>query len=160
MLIPKWVRGWIAVAGTALVFGGVAWFSKLAVVVATDGRVTATGAAGAFFTIGLLLILIGSTGAALRLTMNGETVSQILGIVLSPVMFVASFMLLQGVVVGLVTVAQATVGGLGPDYVREEAIILLTAVASLVVSAMLLGGLVRGSRITALVSPEPDGPHS
>ncbi|MGI8909963.1 MAG: hypothetical protein ACR2JR_05325 [Rubrobacteraceae bacterium] len=153
MLIPKWARGWIAVTETVLILGGVAWFSKLAVVVATDGRVTATGAAGAFFTLVLVLILIGSTGAGLRLTMNGETVSQVLGIVLSPVMFVASFMLLQ-------EVARAVVGGLGPNYSREETIILLTAVASFVVGAMLLGGLVRGSRITAPVSPEPDGPHS
>jgi len=160
MLIPKWVRVWISVAGTALVLGGAAWLAKLAVVVATDGRVTATVAAGAYFTLGLVLILIGSTGAGLRLTMNGETVSQLLGIVLSPVMFVASFMLLQGIVWGLLGVVETVASGVGPDYVREEAIILLTAVASLVVGAMLLGGLVRGSRITAPVDPEPDGPSS
>lgn len=153
MSIPKWVRGWIAVTGTALVLGGIAWFSKLAVV-ATGDRVTATGAAGAFFTLGLVLILIGSTGAGLWLTtMNDETIARVLGIVLSPVLFVASFMLLQGVV-------RAAVGGLGPDYVREEAIILLTAVASLVVGATLLGGVIRRPRGAAPVDLEPDGPRS
>lgn len=48
MSIPRWVRIWISVAGTALV-------------------------------------LIGSTGAGLRLTMNGELETRIVGIVLSPV---------------------------------------------------------------------------
>jgi len=81
--------------------------------------------------------------------MNGELGTRIAGIVLSPVLFVASFMPLQGVVVGLLTVAQAVVGSLGPDYVREEAIILLTAVASLVGSAMLLGGFIRRPRTAA-----------
>jgi hypothetical protein len=46
-------RWWTAVAGTVLVVGGVAWILKLWVIVATDGRVVATGAAGAFFDIGL-----------------------------------------------------------------------------------------------------------
>ncbi|CAN5267502.1 hypothetical protein BH18ACT10_BH18ACT10_05760 [soil metagenome] len=154
-MIPKWGRIWIAVAGTALFLGGIAWLAKLSVVVATDGRVTATGAAGAFFTLGLALILIGSTGAGLRLTMGGEPMSRIAGIVLSPVLFVAAFMILQGVVVGLVTVAQAIVGGLGPDYVREEAIILLTAVVSLVVGTMLLAGAVRWPRGATPQDPEP-----
>jgi hypothetical protein len=40
-------RWWTAVAGTVLVVGGVAWILKLWVIVATDGRVVATGAAGA-----------------------------------------------------------------------------------------------------------------
>lgn len=160
MLVPKWVRTWIAIAGTALVFGGVAWLAKLAVVVATDGRVTATGAAGTFFTLGLVLILIGSTGTGLWLKMNGEATSRIAGIVMSPVVLVVSFMILQGIVMGLLTVAQAVVGGLGPDYVREEAIILLTAVASLVVGATLLGGFIRRPRTAAPGAPEPGGPRT
>jgi hypothetical protein len=38
---------WIAAAGALLVAGGLAWIAKLWVIVATDGRVVATGAAGA-----------------------------------------------------------------------------------------------------------------
>lgn len=139
----RWVSVWSAFAGSALVFGGGAWFSKLVVIVATDGRVAYTGAAGAFFTLGLALILIGSTGVGLRLTMNGGATSRIAGMVLSPVLFVASFMILQGVVVGLYDLTQAVVGGLGPAYVREEAAILVTAIASLVAGVALLAGIFR-----------------
>jgi hypothetical protein len=61
------LRLWIAIAGTALIFGGVASLLKLWVIVATDGRVVATGAAGIFFDLGLYLLLVGSTGVGLRL---------------------------------------------------------------------------------------------
>jgi hypothetical protein len=40
---------------------------KLGVIVATDARVTTTGAAGAFFAFGLFSLLLGSTGVELRL---------------------------------------------------------------------------------------------
>jgi hypothetical protein len=39
---------------------------KLWVSVATDRRVVATGAAGAFLELGLFLLLVGSTGVGLR----------------------------------------------------------------------------------------------
>ena len=57
MSSPRWTSVWTAVAGVALVLGGAAWFAKLAVIVATDGRVAYTGAAGACFTLGLALML-------------------------------------------------------------------------------------------------------
>ncbi len=138
-------RIWIALAGVALVVAGMAWLSKLAVIVATDGRVAYTGAAGAFFAIGLYLLLIGSTRVGLRLTADKDTGSRIAGVVLSPVVFVVSFMVLQGVVVGLWDITQAF-AGLGPDYFREEATILLTAVASLMIGVTLLLGSIRRSR--------------
>ena len=50
---------WIAIAGTALIAGGVAWFLKLWVIVATDGRVAYTGAAATFLDLGLGLLLVG-----------------------------------------------------------------------------------------------------
>lgn len=140
----RWISVWIAVAGAALVLGGAAWFSKLAVIVATDGRVAYTGAAGMFFDLGLALILLGSTGVGLRLTMNAETALRIAGAALSPVAFFLAFGILQGVLVGLYDLAQWAFGSLGPDYFREEAAILVTAAASLVAGAMLLGGLVLG----------------
>ena len=61
---------WITIAGTALVVGGVAWLLKLWVIVATDARVVATGAAGAFFDLGSYSLVVGSTGLGVRLAMN------------------------------------------------------------------------------------------
>jgi hypothetical protein len=63
----KW---WIA--GTSLIVGGFAWLLKLGVIVATDGRVTTTGAAGAFFALGLFSLLLGSTGVGLRWRWAGK----------------------------------------------------------------------------------------
>ena len=144
---PRWIFAWTAGAGVALVFGGTAWFAKLAVIVATDGRVAYTGAAGAFFTIGIALMLAGSTGVGLRLARNAETGLRISAAALSPVAFVLAFGFLQGVVVGLYDLAQGAVGSLlGLDYLREEAAILVMAAASLAAGAMLLSGFVRGTR--------------
>ena len=70
MSVWKW---WMAIAGTALIAGGVAWLLKLWVIVATDGRVVATGAAATFLELGLYLLMVGSTGVGLRLGMSQET---------------------------------------------------------------------------------------
>ena len=59
-------RLWFTIAATVLILGGVAWMLKLWVSVATDGRVVATGATGAFLELGLFLLLVGSTGVGLR----------------------------------------------------------------------------------------------
>jgi hypothetical protein len=155
MPIPKWVRLWIAAAGATLVLGGTAWFLKPAVIVATEGRVSTTGAAGASFSLGLGLILIGSTGIGLRLAMNGETPARIAGIALAPVAFVASFMVLQAVVVGLLSAVELAVGCLGLAYVKEEAIILLTAIGSVAAGAALLAGALRGPRGVDPPGPKP-----
>ena len=65
----KW---WFAIAGTAIIAGGVAWLFKLGAIVATDGRVVATGAAATFLELGLGLLMVGSTGVGVRLAMNQE----------------------------------------------------------------------------------------
>ena len=142
----RWMSVWTAVAGVALVLGGAAWYAKLAVIVATDGRVAYTGAAGMFFDLGLALMLLGSTGVGLRLARNAETGLRISAAALSPVAFLLAFGILQGAVVGLYDLARWAVGSMGPDYVREEAVIVVTAVASLAAGAMLLGGIVRSPR--------------
>jgi hypothetical protein len=144
MSSPRWTSVWTAVAGVALVLGGAAWLSKLTVIVATGGRVAYTGAAGAFFTIGLALMLPGSTGIGLRLARNSEIGLRISAAALSPVAFFLVFGLLQGVTVGLYDLAQVAFGSLGPDYLREETVIVLMAAASLAAGALLLGGIVRG----------------
>lgn len=122
---------WIGIAGAALTASGVAWLSKLAVIVATSGRVTDTGAAGLFFLLGFVLLLIGSTGVGLRLTMNRALPLRLLAALLSPIALIVLLVTL-GAVLG------PLVGDSGPDYAREEANIVALAVLSLAVGAMLL----------------------
>ena len=106
MSLWKW---WIATAGTALVVGGVAWLSKLAVIVATDGRVVATGAAGAFFDLGLYSLLFGSTGVGLRLARNQEPSMRVVLAVVSPLVFTLAFLVFS--VIGYALVAMGRVWG-------------------------------------------------
>ncbi len=49
MSYSRWTRLWIATSAAFLALGGIVWILKLAVVVATDGRVVYTGAAETFF---------------------------------------------------------------------------------------------------------------
>ena len=77
----KW---WIAIAGTTLIAGGVAWLLKLWVIVATDGRVVATGAAATFLELELVLLIVGSTGIGVRLMMGQEPSMRVVLAVASP----------------------------------------------------------------------------
>jgi hypothetical protein len=138
MSLWKW---WIAIAGTALVVGGVAWLLKLWVIVATDGRVVATGAAGAFFDLGLYLLMVGSTGVGLRLAMNQETSQRIVLAVVSPLAFVFSFAIFLSIGYALVAIGRLIVGDALPSYLLEEAGIFISAVAWLVVGIWLLIGV-------------------
>ena len=149
MPYSRWTRLWIAISAASLTLGGIVWILKLAVVVATEGRVMYTGAAATFFDLGLVLLLLGSTAVGLRLTADGEAMSRVAGAVLSPIAFVFSFMVLQAVVVGLLDAARAAGLDPGPAYVREEASVLITAVAATAAGAMLLGGIVRRPRGTS-----------
>ncbi len=128
MSLWKW---WIAMAGTALVVGGVAWLLKLWVIVATDGRVVATGAAGAFFDVGLYSLMVGSTGVGLRLTMQLETSLRIVLALASPV----AFFFLSGIflVIGyaLVAIGRVIAGDAVPGYLLEEGGIFISAVVGL-----------------------------
>lgn len=118
MSLWKW---WTAVAGMALVVGGVAWLSKLSVIVATDGRVVATGAAGAFFDLGLYSLLVGSTGLGLRLTKNeANPATRVAAVVGSPVAFVISFVVFELVGYALVAAGRAVSSGALPGYLLEE----------------------------------------
>jgi hypothetical protein len=124
----KW---WIAIAGTALVVGGVAWLLKLWVIVATDGRVVATGAAGTFFDLGLYSLMVGSTGVGLRLTMKLETSMRVVLALASPFVF----FFLSGIflVIGyaLVAIGRVIVGDALPSYLLDEGGIFISAVVGL-----------------------------
>jgi hypothetical protein len=117
MSVWKW---WIAIAGTALVVGGVAWILMLWVIVATDGRVQYTGAAGAFFTLGLYSLLVGSTGLGLRLAMNQESAIRVCAMVGAPVAFVFSFALFSIIGYAIVAAGRLIVGDALPSYLLEE----------------------------------------
>jgi hypothetical protein len=142
-------RWWTAVAGTVLVVGGVAWLLKLWVIVATDGRVVATGAAGAFFDIGLYSLLAGSTGLGVRLTVNQETAMRGVAAVASPVAFVISFALFSGIGYAALAAGGALAGASLPRYLLEEAGIFVSAVVWLAVGLVLLFGSIRGPREAA-----------
>jgi len=135
----KW---WIAIAGTALVVGGVAWISKLWVIVATDGRVVATGAAGAFFELGLYALMVGSTGVGLRLAINLENTLRVTLAVLSPVAFSILFGVFLGIGYALVAAGRLIVGDALPSYLLEEGGIFISAVVGIVAGIWLVVGVV------------------
>ena len=148
MSLLKW---WTVLAGVALIVGGVAWLLKLWVIVATDGRVVATGAAGAFFDLGLYSLLVGSTGLGLRLAMNQELSMRVVLAVVSPLAFVVSFAIFSGIGYALVAIGRVIVGEALPSYLLEEGGIFVSAVVWLIVGIWLLAGValrgaVRGTR--------------
>jgi hypothetical protein len=134
-------RWWIAIAGTALIAGGVAWLLKLWVIVATDGRVVATGAAGTFFTLGLGLLLVGSTGVGLRLAMNQETSMRVVVALASSLMFFPAYMVFMSIGYALVAMVRAIAGDAVPGYLLGEGGIFISAVVGLVAGMWLVAGV-------------------
>lgn len=149
MSLWKW---WIPISGTFLVVGGVAWILKLWVIVATDGRVVATGASGAFFDLGFYLLLAGSTGLGVRLAINKEPGLRVGAAAGSLLAFFFSFAIFSGVGYAILAVGGLMVGISPPSYLLEEMGILLSAVVWLLIGAMLVIGSVRKPRI-ATTSP-------
>ena len=126
----KW---WIALAGTALIAGGVAWLSKLWVIVATDGRVVATGAAATFLDLGLVLFIVGSTGIGVRLMMSQEPSMRVVLAVASPLVLLG-----VGYALGGGGIGGAIVGVAVPAYLLAEAGILGLAVIGLLAGVWLV----------------------
>ena len=146
MSLSKWL---IATAGLALVVGAMAWLTKIGVIIATDGRVTHTGAAGSSFTIGLGLLSVGAAGLGLRLTMSVDLVSRVIITVLFPFVFILSFFVFSVIGYAIVAVARLIVGDALPRYMLGEAGILISAVVWMVIGAVLLFGSVRKPRNAA-----------
>ena len=115
--------------------------SKLAVIVATDGRVTHTGAAAAFLDIGLVLLMVGSTGVGLRLAMNQETSMRVVVAVVSPLVFGALFTAFSAIGYAILAVGGAIAGVAVPGYLLEEGGIFVSAVVGLVVGMWLVVGV-------------------
>ena len=146
MSLSRWL---IATAGLALVVGAMAWLTKIGVIIATDGRVTHTGAAGASFTIGLGLLSVGAAGLGLRLTTSVDLVLRVILTVGFPFVFVLSFFVFSAIGYVIVAGARVIVGDALPRYMLGEAGILISAVVWMVIGAVLLFGSVRKPRNAA-----------
>jgi O-antigen ligase len=127
---------------------------KLWVIVATDGRVVATGAAGAFFDLGFYSLLVGSTGLGVRLTRNQEPALRGVAAVGSPIIFVLAFALFSAVGSAILAVGGVLVGVSPPGYLFGEAGIFISAVVWLAIGLVLLFGLVREPRKAVLPQAE------
>ena len=154
----KW---WIAIARTSLIVGGVAWLLKLWVIVATDGRVATTGAAGAFFALGLCSMLIGSTGLGLRLARNQQPLMRIVLVLASPLLFILAYLVFLGIGYALVAIGRVIAGDAVPSYLLEEGGIFISAVVGLAAGIWLLAGVTlrRVSLITRSVSGNREAEH-
>jgi hypothetical protein len=91
---------------------------KLWVIVATDGRVVATGAAGASLDLGLVLLMVGSTRVGLRLAINQEPSVRVVLAVVSPLVFGLSFTLFSAIGYYIVAIGRAIVGDALPRVPR------------------------------------------
>jgi hypothetical protein len=136
MSLWKW---WITIAGTALIAGGVAWILKLWVIIATDGRVVATGAAATFLELGLVVLIVGSTGIGVRLMMSQEPSMRAVLAVASPLVLLGVGYALGGGIGGaILVIGGAIVGVAVPSYLLAEAAILGLAVIGLLAGIWLV----------------------
>lgn len=110
---------WIQISATLAAAGAAAWLVKFTVIVATDGATTDTGAAAAFYLLGVALMLVGSTWVGARVTARLGAPLFAMGVILSPVVLVASFTVLEGI-------AKGAVGDAGPAWLEDDAGILAT----------------------------------
>ena len=132
----KW---WIAIAGTTLIAGGFAWLLKLWVIVATDGRVVATGAAATFLELGLVLLIVGSTGIGVRVMMSQEPSMRVVLALASPLVVLGVRYMAGGGIGYAILVFGGALAGTGlPDYLLAESAILGLAVIGLVAGIRLV----------------------
>jgi len=123
------------IATLALIAGASMWLVKLVVIVITDSGDSGAedAATGVFFLLGFALLLIGSSAVGLWLTRGRGPVVRIAAALLSSATFLVSMNLLD-------PLGEALVGDLGPDYAREEAGILLTALLWLALGILVAAG--------------------
>jgi len=130
---------WIAIAGTTLIAGGVAWLLKLWVIVATDGRVVATGAAATFLELGLVLLIVGSTGIGVRLMMSQEPSMRVVLGLASPLLVLGvGYIAGGGIGYAILVIGGALAGVRVPGYLLAESAILGLAVIGLVAGTWLV----------------------
>lgn len=119
----------IRILGAVAAAGGAAWLLKFAVIVGTDGRTTDTGAAAVFFVLGAAMMAVGAGTLTLRAARGRG--SAILAALLAPVLWAASFAILD-------PIAQGAVGDAGPAWLQDESAIALTGLVWLTVGLLAL----------------------
>lgn len=85
---------WTQIAGLLLIGGALAWTIKLGVIIATNGRIIDSGAAAFFMKIGILLLIIGSTGIGSRFSLHRALLLRTMAILLSPLVAFGSVFLI------------------------------------------------------------------
>jgi hypothetical protein len=121
---------WTQVAGLLLIGGALAWFIKLVVIVSTNGRIINTGAAALLMQIGLLMLVIGSTGIGYRLSINRPILLRTMAIILSPVLAFGPCFLLGTIISPLFQNSRVW-------YVEQEAPIALAVIVYLSIGGLL-----------------------
>lgn len=126
---------WLRLATGLVLAGAVAWLLKLAVIVATE---TTTGNIGTsvFFLGGFFLLLLGAAALGVWLTRNLHVLVQVVAGLIGAVAFFISMNTID-------SGAKSVLGGVGPEYVREEWGILAAAIVWLFVGL----GSIRRSRV-------------
>jgi hypothetical protein len=130
LLFSKWTQ----VAGLLLIGGAIAWTIKLAVIIATDGRIITTGAAALLMKIGIVLLVLGSTGIGNRLSLNRNLLLRAIAIILSPVVAFGT-LLLFGTIIN--PILNPVLANSGVWYAQQEAPIALAVVFFLAVGYLL-----------------------
>lgn len=126
LLFSKWTK----VAALLLMGGALAWAIKLSVIIATNGQVITTGAAALFMKIGLLLLLIGSTGIGNRLSVNRVPVLRVIAIIVSPLFLIAPIFLFSFIAGPLFKNSSLW-------YAQQEAPIAVAVAVSLIIGFLL-----------------------
>jgi hypothetical protein len=135
---------WIQIAGLMLIIGALAWTIKLIIIISTDGRIIDTGAAAFFMKVGLLMLIPGSTGIGLRLTVKRNIFLRVIAIILSPALMFGSFILFSAI-------TNPLFNGSSIPYAQEEAPIGLAVIVYLIVGYILVN-----SKKTILIPGQPD----
>lgn len=130
---------WTSIAGWLTVAGGAAWLAKIAVIVATDGRVMTTGAAAWLLRLGVVCLLAGATGGPLWLARARGRGVRVAAVLLSPV-------LLAGSLVALGAASTALLDGRGPAYLPAEIGIVVGATVWTAIGGALLRQVRRSAR--------------
>ncbi|MBA2468923.1 MAG: hypothetical protein H0V37_05915 [Chloroflexia bacterium] len=119
-------KHWVHIGSIAAALGGLSWLAKVAVIIATDGKVNDEGAAAFFYLLGVALMAIGSTAVGSQLAGGRSWWVLAVAVALSPILLVVSFAILDGV-------TKPLVGDRGPTYWGDEAGILVTGVVWLMI---------------------------
>jgi hypothetical protein len=113
---------WQYISGLLLIGGALSWYGKLAIIVGTAGRVTVSFETCLLLWIGIPLLMIGSTGAGLRLADGRPLAVRVLAVLLAPVVMLGGYLALDQLVL------QPLLDGHGPAYLKEETGIFVVAV--------------------------------